>query len=61
MSNEATEEATEPEFQLWEFTDYVSRCFARRTQEQVREEYYDMVVGEQRQLHNPDYWIIRTK
>jgi hypothetical protein len=34
------------EFELWEFTDQISRCFAVRPQDQVDAKYHDMFPGD---------------
>ena len=47
-------------FELWEYTDYVSKCFARRTEEEVRPMFHDMKIAEQRCLRG-NIWIIRVK
>ena len=48
-------------FQLWEHntnTSGISRCFANRTQEQVRAEFHDMAIGERRMIQEDDTSII---
>ncbi|MCK5608617.1 hypothetical protein KAR91_42435 [Candidatus Pacearchaeota archaeon] len=48
-------------FEIWEFTDHVSKCIARRSQDDVREEYHDMKIGEQRQSEvNSSFFVMRT-
>ena len=48
-------------FELWEDTGALeSRCFARRTLDEVNERYHDMNVGEIRTI-SPNTWIIRTE
>lgn len=37
-------------FELWEETQYESRCVARRNADQVLTEYHDMNVGECRPI-----------
>lgn len=59
-------EMNKMEFQLWEDRPPAmfvleSRCFAKRTKEQVKEEYHDMEIGEVRQLKNKDHWIVRSR
>ena len=34
------------EFELWEFTDYISRCFALRTKAEVKAEFHNMLPGD---------------
>jgi len=46
-------------FQIWEITDHVSRCIAYRTREDIKAEFYDMEIGEQRPLGN-DLFIMRA-
>ena len=47
-------------FELWEFTDHVSKCFARRTDKTVKKEFHSMKVGEQRKIADTHY-IMRVK
>ena len=47
-------------FELWIFTDGESRCFARRTAEQVKQCFHDMEIAEQRHI-NGDHYIMRVK
>lgn len=37
-------------FELWSFSDHVSRCFARRTQDQVGRAFHNMRPGDSRVL-----------
>jgi hypothetical protein len=42
-------------YEIWEFSDTVSRCIARRTKEEIQDRFHDMKIGEQRQLSEDTY------
>ena len=48
-------------FEIWEITNNVSKCIARRSEDDVREEYHDMKIGEQRQSDvSESFFVIRA-
>ena len=47
-------------FELWEFTDYRSNCFARFSEKHIRGDFHNMEIGEQRKFGN-DYYLVRVK
>lgn len=72
MGIQKTKGEAEVKFEIWEQGDvkfrksdgaclYEDRCIAVRNEEEVKRDFYDMWIGEQRSLNNPSYYIMRIQ